>query len=160
MSPGGVPAKGGRRRPDISIVLRPLAAKATEALADPVVRQRILEQGQVAAGAFQRWRDERTARGGDGGGDGGSALRVVHRRLERRERRLREVVAALSADDPLLGARLGPVVAELDGVAKALAVADAMPLRSRRAAHHAIDDVLDRLERGLLEASLGLVDPG
>lgn len=162
---GGVPAKG-RRKPDISLVLRPLAARATEALADPVVRQRILEQGQVAAEAFARWRRDRAtaapvdAAAAAGPPDGGGgALRVVHRRLATRERRLRAVVSALGADDPVLGVGLGPVVAELDGVVKALSVADAMPLRTRRAAHHAIDEVLDRLERQLLEASLGLVGP-
>lgn len=147
---------------DVLTVLAPLANKAAEALRDPETRQRVISQGRAAADVAQRWRGERAGRARAGDADDAgeeSAFRVVHRRLGRREQRLREAITGLMSDDQVLAAQLAPVINALDGVVKALTVSPALPLMRRRQAHRAIDDVLDSIDGQLLDASLGLV-PG
>jgi hypothetical protein len=115
---------------DLRQRLAPLATKAVDALRDPEVRARLKSQGEIGIDAVQRWRAGRSE-----GATEGRSLRLVRQRLGRREQRLRTAVDGLGEQDPGLRAALRPVVDALDGVTKALTLAEALPLRSRRKAH-------------------------
>ena len=142
------PSRGVEVRKQLS----PLVDNAMRALQDPRTQQELLARGRQAVGAYQMWRQDRD------GTDGGP-LRVVHNRLERRERAVRSAVQTLVGDDPVLAVQLAPVTTALDGVVRTLAVAEPLPLMRRREAHRAVSDVLDTLESKLLEVSLAGVTP-
>lgn len=137
--------------------LGPLAAKAAEALKDPATRDKLLENGQKVVDYVKEQRGKRPPK--DSTNDDGPALRLFHQRLVRREKRVRKAIILLVGGDATLADALAPVVEALDGVVTTLAVAEALPLMSRRKAHRAIDGVLDEVEDQILAASLGLTGP-
>lgn len=143
------------------VLLSSAISRAIEALQDPKVRALLIEHGRSAAGAAQQWRRERRPQvGAKADGDGRSLLsrtvgdRFGQRRLERRVENLRKVVAELGSGRPKLAASLAPVARAVEDVSTSLSVARAIPLAKRLRAHLKIDDVLDRLEKGLFEATL------
>ena len=138
-----------------------LFQKAVERLQDPKVRAMLVGVGLRAA---REWRDRQAQAQGEvpaAGEQPRSGIaravgdRFGQRRLERRVGNLREALDALRSDRPVLAESLEPVARSVENVAVALGVAGALPRARRRKAHQRIDGMLDGLESGLFEATLG-----
>jgi hypothetical protein len=136
-----------------------LLQKAVERLQDPKVRALLVGAGLRAATA---WRDRQapvgapaTAQQARSGITRAVSDRFGQRRLERRVDNLRDALAVLGAGRPQLVERLEPVARSVENVSVALGVAGALPRARRRKAHQRIDGMLDGLETGLFEATLG-----
>ena len=142
-----------------------LVAKAIEKLQDPVVRKQLLTYGRTGMKAAQQWQRQRQTLAGAAGGNNASpgfgekvGQHFGQGRLERRVDNLRVAVADLCRDRPQLAESLDPVARAIEDVAVRLRIAGALPLVKRKRAHLKIDSMLDRLETGLFEATLG-ADP-
>jgi hypothetical protein len=136
-----------------------LLRKAVERLQDPKVRAVLVAVGMRAA---QEWRDRRAS--GEVPASGSQPRfgltravgdRSGGRRLERRVDNLREALAALAISRPLLAENLEPVARSVEDVSVALGIASALPRARRRKAHQRIEGMLDQLETGLFETTLG-----
>jgi hypothetical protein len=139
-----------------------LLARAIEKLQDPKVRRQLLGYGRTGMKAAQQWQRQRQSlvgMSGTGETSPGLARKVGEHfgqgRLERRVDNLRVAVAELSQGRPELAESLDPVARAIDDLAVTLRVAGALPLVKRKKAHLRIDSMLDRLETGLFEATLG-----
>jgi hypothetical protein len=139
-----------------------LMARAIEKLQDPMVRKQLLTYGRTGMKAAQQWQRQRQALAGVADSrdpSPGLGQKVGQHfgqgRLERRVDNLRAAVAELCHDRPELTESLDPVARAIDDVAVTLRIAEALPLVKRKRAHLRIDSVLDRLETGLFEATLG-----
>lgn len=121
-----------------------LAARAVEALKDPRVIAQIVEHAPAAIDALKHWATSVVDNLEDRFGQKG---------LEKREAKLRAAVTALSKQSPSLATALRPVLESLDEVGRLLMVSDALPFAKRKKAHMRIDDILDELEKGLLDAT-------
>lgn len=130
-----------------------LVKQALNALTNPEVQARILEHGKPLIEAVKRWRpsiNDRFEQVGDRFGQKG---------LERGAANLQEAVAALSSESPALAATLRPVTESLNEVGHMLKVSAKLPFAKRKRAHMRIDDVLDDLESGLLDAMTRGTEP-
>jgi hypothetical protein len=140
-----------------------LMARAIEKLQDPLVRKQLLSYGRTGMKAAQQWQRQRQALAGVAGSNNDASPGFGEKvgqhfgqgRLERRVDNLRAAVTELCQDRPQLTESLDPVARAIDDVAVTLRIAGALPLVKRKRAHLKIDSVLDRLETGLFEATLG-----
>lgn len=143
------------KRPNLSkgAAIAPVLLKALSVLKDPKVQQQIFEHRQPVVDAVKRLRPSigsRVEKVGD---------RFGQRGLERRAANLQQVVTELSSESPALATNLAPVIASLNEARRMLRVSATLPFTKRKRAHWEIDDVLDDLESGILDATHPDVPP-
>jgi len=128
-------------------VALPLIQRALTALADPKVRAQIVEYGRPVVGAAKNLGPS-VATHFDEVGD-----RFGQKGLELREAKLRALVADLSSESPALAEALRPVTESLIHIRQMLRVSATLSFFKRKKAHMTIDNMLDDLDRGLIDAT-------
>ena len=134
------------------------ASKAADLLADPQVRQQLLEFGGSLTDSVRARAEARRAASPQGPGEAGNGPRshaLRQRRLEKRADKLSENLELLrQATGEESAAALGSMADVVGRLRLALAVANNLPLRRRVGAQGEIATALDTLEQAVLSATM------
>jgi len=123
-----------------------LVKAAREALQDPKVQAQILKHGGSMIESAKRLGPSIVDGVADVGGRFGQSG------LERRATNVRAFVDEVTSGSPTAAAAMQPVTDTLAEVDQMLKLAAKLPFAKRKRAHMRIDNVLDELEAGLLDA--------